>query len=152
MGVHVSSQFMRNEPFMGSFLEVGLGWHSHESVGVGDLDPRRATGPETSTLASRPLLDTVSCSGSHSEGVCSLAHSDIWLMKYFELNAACGVDTGPSLFIVTQLKVIETGTSAPFMSSSGENVLGGPPHLWHLLGTDLLSHFFSWELHIKFFI
>ena len=36
---YVSSKFMRNEPFMGSFLEVGLGWHSHESVRVGDLAP-----------------------------------------------------------------------------------------------------------------
>lgn len=95
MGVRVSSQFMRNEPFMRSFLEVGLGWHSHESVGVGDLDPRRSTGPETSTLASRPLWDTVSCSGSHSEGVCSLAHSDIWLMKYFERSLWCWHWTQP---------------------------------------------------------
>lgn len=63
-------------------------------------------------------------------------------MKYFELNTACGVDTGPSLFIVTQVKVIEAGTRAWSMSSSWENVLGGP-RLWHLLGTDLLNHFFS---------
>lgn len=63
-------------------------------------------------------------------------------MKYFELNIACGVDIGPNLFIVTQLKVIEAGTRAWSMSSSWEYVLGGPC-LWHLLGTDLLSHFFS---------
>ena len=41
-------------------------------------------------------------------------------MKYFELNRACGVDTGPNLFIVTQLKVIEAGTRAWSMSSSWE--------------------------------
>ena len=43
-------------------------------------------------------------------------------MKYFELNTACGVDTGPSLFIVTQVKVIEAGTRAWSMSSCSVNV------------------------------